>query len=1241
MNKTHCPHCDTPLPDKTSAYCALCGEAFFSATEVADAHDITEVVVRPGTTPVLRAAHANASAELVDTPDPTEKRSRTYRSTVSVATSTRDADEAPKRHLTWQKVVETPSRPMAVYPPRPPLPPQSLPVLRHLPYSWFALPRTLFRPRSIFWICLVLIVLVVGSGTLGMVEAFKHNSSASNHPSGPMLQVAPAIAEAGAILSISGSGLSPLTQIGLFRDAAIPVYDTNNLSILNSDTNGIVNDTVIIGSDWGGGPHTIILEDAHTHHYISTPIQVIGDIGPLRPAHLHISENQLDFGAGDQATNTLKKISLSNSGAGQIAWQATTTQPWLMLSPQSGILSANAPPTDVMVAVNRADLQAGDYAAQVNFSSSAGDSRLPIKMQVLPLQAGHEPVLQLTPAVLSFTGADGGSNPDPQVITVSNPGALPLSWKATTDASWLSVSANNTVVDPTGSSTAQVKVNTSSLLPGTYSAHVTFASTGKASVLHSPQSVYVSVTITPNCSLQISPGMLDMTTIYQQSTNISKSITLNQTQSCSEPVSWSAQSNTPWLSVSQAHGVTPAAPVVVANTSSLNPGSYTGSITFTSGHGTQVLLVSLSVNKPDRPALNLGLSTLSFSASAQGSSPPAQMLSLKNSGGAPLSWSASAISLAGGAWLSLNQSSGQLNAHQSTILSVRAALLNTLTPNTYTGLIRVFARDAAGNLLSQNPQVIPVNLVVSPACSLQVSSQPLTFYGLAGQANTSGANAVKSANVVSMTTSSSCKSSLNWSAGVSTTDGGNWLHATPRNGSLAPNKSATTQVSVTLAGLKAGPYSGQLTLTATDSSKKVVSTQSIDVYLTVQPPCTLQAPSLSSLDFSALGSAEPAAQSFTIGVVGTCSSGAVKIIPTGVTASSPSWLTVSPANAVLKSGQSATFTVTPHTAGLAKGSQYSGSISLVALDNGIAIVGSSQSLPVSLSLAGTPKLVAGPGSLNLSVSPGKATQLITINNAGDAPLDWTASLQMGAASYFSLSTSGGKQLAAGSTTNVNLIMDTTTAPPGTYVPNVVINATNSLTGGNVGTVTIPVTVVVVVPPAMSVDTTNLSFSTVAGSNPADQSVTISNSGGGTLNWTASAPDQPWLTLGSTSGLANASTTSTLVFKVNVSGLAGQPQPYTASTTLTPSVGAPITITVNLAVAAVTPTADPTQPATPPPQAQVTPTAQVKITPTPVSSPVAGTTSTAVTQVPVVATTHPVASPTVKGTATPHSKPVSK
>src|SRR5262249_5404866 len=70
-------------------------------------------------------------------------------------------------------------------------------------------------------------------------------------------------------------------------------------------------------------------------------------------------------------------------------------------------------------------------------------------------------------------------------------------------------------------------------------------------------------------------------------------------------------------------------------------------------------------------------------------------------------------------------------------------------------------------------------------------------------------------------------------------------------------------------------------------------------------------------------------------------------------------------------------------------------------------------------------------------------------------------------------------------------------------------------------------------PTIGVSPASLSFTaTAGGSNPANQTINITNTGGGTLNFTAS-DDAPWLTVSPASGTAP----STLTASVNVSGLA--------------------------------------------------------------------------------------------------------
>ncbi|MFL6216196.1 MAG: S8 family serine peptidase [Blastocatellia bacterium] len=98
-------------------------------------------------------------------------------------------------------------------------------------------------------------------------------------------------------------------------------------------------------------------------------------------------------------------------------------------------------------------------------------------------------------------------------------------------------------------------------------------------------------------------------------------------------------------------------------------------------------------------------------------------------------------------------------------------------------------------------------------------------------------------------------------------------------------------------------------------------------------------------------------------------------------------------------------------------------------------------------------------------------------------------------------------------------------------------------------------------PTIGVSPSSLSFSaTAGGSNPASQSLSITNTGGGTLNWTASA-NQTWLGVSPTSGTAPSATT----VSVNISGLAAGTYNGAITISATGATNTPVTVPVTLTV----------------------------------------------------------------------------
>ena len=110
-------------------------------------------------------------------------------------------------------------------------------------------------------------------------------------------------------------------------------------------------------------------------------------------------------------------------------------------------------------------------------------------------------------------------------------------------------------------------------------------------------------------------------------------------------------------------------------------------------------------------------------------------------------------------------------------------------------------------------------------------------------------------------------------------------------------------------------------------------------------------------------------------------------------------------------------------------------------------------------------------------------------------------------------------------------------------------------------------------PVLSVSPNSISFSGQAGgTNPAAQTVNVSNTGGGTLNWTAAAT-QSWLGLSPGSGAAPASFSAT----ANLAGLAAGNYSDTITVTSAGVSGSPQLVSVSLVVSAAPPPPPPPPP----------------------------------------------------------------
>ena len=102
------------------------------------------------------------------------------------------------------------------------------------------------------------------------------------------------------------------------------------------------------------------------------------------------------------------------------------------------------------------------------------------------------PSIDLDPASFAFSAVEGGVNPASQVLTITNDGDATLSWTASDDAAWLSLSAGSDTAEPGESDVVSLLVDIAGLAAGNYNATVTV---DDPAATNGPQSVSVDLTV--------------------------------------------------------------------------------------------------------------------------------------------------------------------------------------------------------------------------------------------------------------------------------------------------------------------------------------------------------------------------------------------------------------------------------------------------------------------------------------------------------------------------------------------------------------------------------------------------------------------------------------------------------------------------------------------------------------------------------------------------------------------------
>ncbi len=382
------------------------------------------------------------------------------------------------------------------------------------------------------------------------------------------------------------------------------------------------------------------------------------------------------------SVNPLQASSMGNSGTDAFVAKLNATGSALVYSTYLGGIGddfGNAIAVDstgnAYVAGSSASVNFPTTSALQPASGGGGDAFI---AKINP--GGASCAYSISPTSQSFPLSGGTGS-----VAVTAPNGC--AWLAVSSDDWLTVTSGSSGV---GSATVNYSVaaNTGASRGGTLSiAGQTFTATQAAAPLPP--------------TIALSPGSLSFSA--QQGGANPASQTVAVSNSGGGTLNWTAAvTSGPWLSVSPASGTNSGTLAVSANINGLSAGTYNGVITVSATGATntpQTIGVALAVTGPS-PTIALSANSLSFRAQEDGANPAGQTVTVSNSGGGTLSWTATVSS---GAWLRVSPASGT-----GTGTLTVSANTTGLAAGTFNGTIQVAASGA-----TNTPQTISVTLTVT------------------------------------------------------------------------------------------------------------------------------------------------------------------------------------------------------------------------------------------------------------------------------------------------------------------------------------------------------------------------------------------------------------------------------------------------------------------------------------------------------------------------------------------------
>ncbi len=615
----------------------------------------------------------------------------------------------------------------------------------------------------------------------------------------------------------------------------------------------------------------------YSNHDMAITIPVTLTIAPTTTKYFDSMPGEISFslqtGAASVPAQTLQ---VRNGGTGSFTWTGSTSTSdggnWLAMTPQTGTT-----PTTVSVSITPSNLPgagqiAGTFIGQLSFQTTGSSFTVPVSVTV-----GAAVFRQVNP--LSFTMPFGGANPLPQVVVIGSTGessstnfnfdAVAITSKG---GAWLTVSKSG-VDCCTTPEALTVSVSANTLAAGTYTGEITITEYSNHDMAIT---IPVTLTIAPTTTKYFDSMPGEISFSLQTGAASVPAQTLQVRNGGTGSFTWTGSTSTSdggnWLAMTPQTGTTPTTVSVSITPSNLPgagqiAGTFIGQLSFQTTGSSFTVPVSVTVGA----AVFRQVNPLSFTMPFGGANPLPQVVVIGSTGESSstnFNFDAVAITSKGGAWLTVSKSGVDCcTTPEALTVSVSA---NTLAAGTYTGEITITEYSNHDMAI-----IIPVTLTIS-------STAVPFFDNIPGQASFSFKPSQSNPPSQSVTILNAGAGTLNWTAAVSTSDGGAWLTATPRNG-VAPGAVTIKVTSTKLPGqgLIGGTYIGQVLLQGKGNAV------TIPVSVNVGDPVFVQLPALS---FTTLPGISPNPQMITVSSTST----AFNFDAAAVSAKGGSWLTVSP-----------------------------------------------------------------------------------------------------------------------------------------------------------------------------------------------------------------------------------------------------------------------------------------------------------------------------------------------------------